>query len=77
VTFGPSATWAVWNNVGAFYFLAFDGASNQLWRSTGTGATKITNINSTGNFFPHNFCQIGQYLYFSADDGENGFELWQ
>ncbi len=69
------------------YFSADDGTNGyELWQLDSTGqASLVQNIN-TGSFYPdgsfpygsdpRNFTEFGDKLYFSADDGTNGYELW-
>jgi trimeric autotransporter adhesin len=75
-----TGTYASYNGSGAFYFVASDGTgATELWKSNGTsnGTVRLTNENLAGNFYPHWPCQVGGKLFFSADDGVHGFELWQ
>ena len=68
------------------YFSADDGENGrELWVSDGTseGTNLVADINSgTGRYgepsgsFPNDFIELNGKLYFSADDGENGRELW-
>jgi len=77
---------------GQLYFIA-RGASDfgyQLYKTDGTpeGTVRVKAINPTGNAFtlpgftnsddrlPH-FTIAGDYLYFRADDGSSGLELWR
>jgi trimeric autotransporter adhesin len=71
----------------------FFGANNktnndgiELWRTNGTpeGTLMVKNINPTpGSIFtsnsstPRHFCNAIGTLFFSADDGSNGVELWK
>lgn len=71
------------------YFIANDGTTGfELWKSDGTaaGTTLVKDINpGAANAVPHapsagfpvQFVSIGNLIYFSADDGIHGFELWQ
>ena len=67
------------------YFSADDGTHGyELWRTNGTevGTTLVENINETGtggvnDSLPYGFVAFDNYLYFSADDGINGRELWR
>ena len=73
---------------GRVYFNASDGESgNELWATDGTneGTNLVKDINpgddryssdSPGNSSPDNFIELNDKLYFSANDGENGNELW-
>jgi ELWxxDGT repeat protein len=66
------------------YFSARDGnTGTELWRSDGTqlGTQLVRDINPSGGFFggsnPSNFTPVGNILYFTADDGSTGTELWR
>jgi ELWxxDGT repeat protein len=69
---------------GVLYFAADDDSGFELWRSDGTeeGTYRIKDINpgvSDGidrDFFT-NMGVIGDVLYFGADDGSHGRELWK
>lgn len=58
---------------GVFFFIANDGGGSQIWRSTGSGATKVTNgpgdVQSAG--FP-----LNGRLMFGAFAPATGFELY-
>ena len=79
----PSSITAVGNTL---YFFASDGTTgNDLWRSDGTtfGTIGIKDINS-GNLSSaplltrdRIISNIGNTIYFQADDGTNGTELWK
>ena len=83
------ATWDPQNltNVnGLLYFTADDGTSGvELWKSNGTpaGTQLVRNINATGgtagpnSSAPANLADVNGVLYFTADDGVNGTELWR
>ena len=70
---------------GTLYFSAMDTSNNghQLWKSDGTasGTVMVTAINSGGTANPgihtDGFVVMNNNLYFSADDGPNGVELWK
>ena len=72
---------------GQLMFFANDGITGfELWKSDGTAAgtvlIKDINTGATGSFVntvPNDFtkCAIGNQLYFRADDGINGAELWK
>src|SRR5258708_5764299 len=66
------------------YFAANDGShGTQLWQSDGTsGSTFMVGgvppvINPNGNANIANLIMMGGILYFSADDGVHGRELWR
>ncbi|MCS7161672.1 MAG: hypothetical protein RMJ19_14470, partial [Gemmatales bacterium] len=40
-------------------------------------ATLISNIHAGGSSIPQNLVSFGGYVYFSADDGIHGRELWR
>ncbi len=68
---------------GELYFAAYDSESGmELWKSDGsaTGTTLVKNINPNGNSEPLWLTAVttaaGERLFFSADDGLNGRELW-
>ena len=68
---------------GLSYFVADDGTygghGRELWVTDGTaeGTRMVADINSgTGSSDPQNLTSIDGTLYFSADDGTNGQELW-
>ncbi|SEG01169.1 Por secretion system C-terminal sorting domain-containing protein [Halpernia humi] len=50
--------------------------SYQLYKCDGTTYTLIKTINPSGSASPTNFYSDGNKVYFSADDGTNGKELW-
>ena len=69
------------------YFSASDGThGNELWMSDGTsnGTVMVKDINSgSGDSMSQNgydlyhLTSVGNTVYFSADDGINGLELWK
>ena len=79
---GMSPVWAIAN--GVFYFNANDGSTGfELWRSDGTesATSLIKDINptstSSGLYGPFKVLGAGNTLYFVADDGVHGDELWK
>jgi ELWxxDGT repeat protein len=69
---------------GTLFFAATDGVhGRELWKSDGTeaGTALVRDIHPSGNglgYFGVDVVEaIGDHLYFSADDGVSGFELWR
>ncbi|MEI6605501.1 MAG: ELWxxDGT repeat protein [Verrucomicrobiota bacterium] len=70
---------------GLLYFVANDGTHGQeIWESNGLeGGTKIVkdiNSNSNGSGILSQYTQLvpmGDHLFFSANDGSNGYQLWK
>jgi ELWxxDGT repeat protein len=69
---------------GELFFSADDGIhGSQLWESDGTaaGTMMVADINPSGDAFPYgslaDFTAVGSTLYFVADDGVHGPELWK
>src|SRR5262249_7365029 len=72
---------------GTLFFSADDGANDtELWRSDGTaaGTVLVKDIFPGGRPFwnhfgsnPGNLSHVNGTLYFSANDGTNGTELWR
>ncbi len=77
----PQSLFAFGNKV---LFVAQDTPANasELWVSDGTvgGTQMVQNINATGNnggnSSPSNFVLAGSQVFFTANDGVNGVELW-
>jgi trimeric autotransporter adhesin len=74
----------LWENNGSFYFKAssFNNGTDddvELWKSDGTngGTIRIADIRpGTSGSFPSNFIVFNNQLFFSANDGTLGRELW-
>ena len=49
-----------------------------MWKSDGTasGTVMVKDIRSGGGSYPNEFTAIGNTLYFAANDGTNGEELF-
>jgi ELWxxDGT repeat protein len=73
---------------GELYFAANESThGNQLWKTDGTaeGTVLLTDINpgvSAGSpdrsgFDPENFMVVGDTLFFTANDGTHGYQLWK
>jgi ELWxxDGT repeat protein len=61
------------------YFAGNDGSTgNHLWQFNPTNgvASKVYDINPSGNSNPQNFVLYGGKIFFSADDGTHGDEVW-
>jgi ELWxxDGT repeat protein len=61
------------------YFRASSGASgSEVYSSNGTaaGTRLLIDLNPAGSSDPQSFTAAGAFIYFSADDGVNGRELW-
>lgn len=73
---------------GNLYFTATDGVNGfELWKSDGTSSgtarlnatqkVQIADINVDGSSYPQSLAIVGNQIYFSANDGINGRELWK
>ncbi len=80
-TTGPGAASSpsrLTNFNGTLFFQASDGANGaELWKSTGTGASLVANINPGGSSFPDRLTAVNNTLFFAADNGTSGAELWK
>jgi ELWxxDGT repeat protein len=73
------------NHQGTLYFQAVDAeAGNELWTVDTSGVAVVVEnsvpgggINSSSGSFPREFISVNNTLYFQADDGVNGVELWR
>lgn len=72
---------------GFLYFSANDGTfGNEMWRTNGARTERVQDINvqpsgsgtqiNTGSG-PRDLTRVGDQIFFSADDGVNGRELWR
>jgi len=53
-----------------------DGVEPAMTIAAGTPAT-VFDINPGGSSYPAGFTKLGSYVYFSADNGTDGYELWK
>lgn len=69
----------LWNSTLLFAGTNGSGVTSELYKSDGSigNATLVKDINPTGFSAPTGFVQLGNYTYFSANDGANGIELWR
>jgi uncharacterized repeat protein (TIGR01451 family) len=83
---GDSGPFGLTDVNGTLFFDANDGTNGrELWKSDGTaaGTVLVKDINPGGNsalgtaFDANNLINVGGTLFFSADDGTNGDELWK
>ena len=83
---GSGGSWPVrlTNVNGTLYFSAYDGTNgSELWKSDGTaaGTVMVKDINpgsgSSYSWVVARFTNVNGTLYFSANDGKHGFELWK
>lgn len=68
------------------YFVADDATNGrELWKYDGITASMVQDINNSGHSMPSQtsleegsyLTVLGNHLYFTADDGTNGFQLWK
>jgi ELWxxDGT repeat protein len=66
------------------YFTANDGINGvELWKSDSAGTVMAQNINPnpgsgfTGSGYPASLTAVSNTLYFTANDGTHGYELWK
>jgi ELWxxDGT repeat protein len=70
---------------GTLYFSANGGGSkpnHELWKSDGSSVVLVANINTNTSgsdlsSYPKYLTELNGALYFMADDGVNGYELWK
>ena len=65
---------------GRLFFRADDGTGEELWSTDGTsaGTVQVKDINSTGDASPTCLAEIKGELWFSANDGTDGFaDIWR
>lgn len=63
---------------GQLYFNANDGSNGvEMWRSDGTNAERVTDINSNGNSLPCEPTVADGTLYFVAQDGNSDEDLYR
>jgi ELWxxDGT repeat protein len=82
---GSSDPYGFTNIAGTLFFRADDGThGTELWRSDGTaaGTTLVRDINQQPSYEgndsrPAWLTNVGGTLYFTADDGTHGEELWR
>jgi ELWxxDGT repeat protein len=72
---GPSSLTDV---AGRLYFGARTGLDRELWSSDGTpvGTSRVADVNVGGSAEPRTLTNAAGDLFFVADDGTTGFELW-
>lgn len=63
---------------GELYFTANGQNSGfELWKTDGSVATLVKDINTSGDSFPRRLTVLNNTLFFSANDGVHGRELWK
>ena len=75
---GPASPTYLTDADGVLFFSGVDLGTSELWRSDGSaaGTLRVADINPRGSSRPENLVYSGGKLYFSADDGVHGRELW-
>jgi ELWxxDGT repeat protein len=54
-----------------------DGGNKELWKTDGATSVRVADINpGTISSYPEDLVVIGSTLYFTANDGTHGVELW-
>lgn len=74
-----SGAWDGTSIAGAlFFFAATEQGDYELWQSDGTndGTVMVADIGPEGASTPHDLINGNGFLFFVADDGTNGSELW-
>ncbi len=83
---GPTNPYLLFPHGNNCFFFANDDMDNwELWYSDGTetGTVKVKEINPTGSALDYNAgvwtdqVSLGNFMYFSANNGTNGMELWR
>lgn len=83
---GQSLADQLTNVNGTLFFVANDGVNGaELWRVNGSGIAEIVEGNNPGGgirtgsagSFPSTLNEVNGTLYFAANDGTNGTELWR
>ncbi len=77
----PGNSIYIWGTQIFFGFDGLDGKGVELWKSDGSvnGTVRVTDINTNGSSSsdPDNFILFNGQLYFTANDGINGTEIWR
>jgi ELWxxDGT repeat protein len=79
----PTGSSYGWSNMvqygNAIYFAAEDDSGDrEVWKyDPVNGSEKVTDINTSGGSEPNYFTVVDNVLYFNANDGATGKELWQ
>jgi ELWxxDGT repeat protein len=61
---------------GELFFRALNGNDQELWKYDGSSVTLVDDINSSGSSSPSDLIEFDGKLYFAADDGLGGRELF-